>query len=401
MMLEDKKGKFGDKEYDGVWRNIVPDHLAILPEGITGACSVEDGCGAPRENASGSNAPWKPVMRAAMLSDDAAKDRAQNSPKLKANCACQTTTSSSAPGAAKEDEQGIFQRVLGLFGGILNFASGKNNISDVDVRTAVSTALSTTETDWSYVIAVFQNNSGDGSGNSGTVVYELGFSGKLYERSYSISADTGVVSLGSEVKAVRPVTQFVPMEVVANTATDIGSSLQENSMNKAEIIKALIANEATKFGESDAAWLETLSEEQLAKLEPAKIEPKANAGTASAEAATIVEEPKAAATVEEFIKSAPAEIASVLSEGVRMQASRKQKLIDGLVANSRCRFTKEELGAKSLGELENLAILSNDITFEGASASLEGTMRTQAGAGEGDESNYTAAPDIFSKSAAA
>jgi len=34
--------------YDFIWRSIVPDHLAMLPEGIAGACSIEMGCGAPR-----------------------------------------------------------------------------------------------------------------------------------------------------------------------------------------------------------------------------------------------------------------------------------------------------------------------------------------------------------------
>jgi len=34
--------------YEYIWRNIVPDHVALLPAGKTGACSVEAGCGAPR-----------------------------------------------------------------------------------------------------------------------------------------------------------------------------------------------------------------------------------------------------------------------------------------------------------------------------------------------------------------
>ena len=38
-------GEYGGKPYSSVWRNIVPDHLALLPEGMTGACSIEDGCG--------------------------------------------------------------------------------------------------------------------------------------------------------------------------------------------------------------------------------------------------------------------------------------------------------------------------------------------------------------------
>lgn len=48
--VEDKSGSFKGQSYSGIWKNIVPDHLAILSEGVKGACSVEDGCGAPRIN---------------------------------------------------------------------------------------------------------------------------------------------------------------------------------------------------------------------------------------------------------------------------------------------------------------------------------------------------------------
>ena len=42
-------GTFNEKEYSVIHRNLRPDHLALLPN-ETGACSVEDGCGAPRVN---------------------------------------------------------------------------------------------------------------------------------------------------------------------------------------------------------------------------------------------------------------------------------------------------------------------------------------------------------------
>src|SRR5258705_4095125 len=49
--LEEKTdGIYDGEEYKSIWRNIVPDHLAVLPKGSIGACSIEDGCGAPRTN---------------------------------------------------------------------------------------------------------------------------------------------------------------------------------------------------------------------------------------------------------------------------------------------------------------------------------------------------------------
>lgn len=47
------KGVFNSKEYDGMAINILPDHLAVLPN-EKGACSIEDGCGAMRTNCEGS-----------------------------------------------------------------------------------------------------------------------------------------------------------------------------------------------------------------------------------------------------------------------------------------------------------------------------------------------------------
>lgn len=49
---ERRKGTHGGRPYVLVQRRIIPDHVAILV-GETGACSVDDGCGAPRANAEG------------------------------------------------------------------------------------------------------------------------------------------------------------------------------------------------------------------------------------------------------------------------------------------------------------------------------------------------------------
>jgi hypothetical protein len=51
-------GTHNGDAYDQVQTDIMPDHLAALPDG-TGACSVEDGCGAPRLNAIGADATYE------------------------------------------------------------------------------------------------------------------------------------------------------------------------------------------------------------------------------------------------------------------------------------------------------------------------------------------------------
>src|SRR5262245_413939 len=51
--LEEVDGFYNNERFSGIWRNIVPDHLAVLSPGTIGACSVADGCGAPRTNLKG------------------------------------------------------------------------------------------------------------------------------------------------------------------------------------------------------------------------------------------------------------------------------------------------------------------------------------------------------------
>lgn len=48
MTLERTSGTHQGKQHVGVWRDITPDHLAMLPAGVRGACDLQMGCGAPR-----------------------------------------------------------------------------------------------------------------------------------------------------------------------------------------------------------------------------------------------------------------------------------------------------------------------------------------------------------------
>lgn len=45
VMAESKKGEYGGKPYKAIWHEITPDHLAMLDEGVLGACSNAMGCG--------------------------------------------------------------------------------------------------------------------------------------------------------------------------------------------------------------------------------------------------------------------------------------------------------------------------------------------------------------------
>lgn len=70
--IEATSGEFKGKRYHEIHRNLVPDHVALLPDEI-GACSVVDGCGAGRYNRQGDNVTRRQgdrVMRTNQDSND-------------------------------------------------------------------------------------------------------------------------------------------------------------------------------------------------------------------------------------------------------------------------------------------------------------------------------------------
>ena len=357
-MSESVEGKFDGEAYVSIWRNIVPDHLAILPRGVVGACSIEDGCGAPREN------EMHPVMRAAQLRTD---------------CGCDVVDNANT----EEGQKGIFQRILDMAGGVLGFTDSKKHLSDTDLRKAIDAGLRQTLDDNSYyfIMAVYPD------GDAGTFIYEAGFDGTLFQRSFSIEGSN--ISIGSNAIAVRPETKFVPVKVTDN------SSSQENVMSREKLVNDLIANKASQFTENNREWLETLEEDALSLLSPIEItveEPGKTQEEIDAEAAAVLAANSAAdkpVTTDDYIAEAPEEIRQVLNSGLDMHRKRKAAVVSALVANDRCKFTQEQLDAKDLPELENLASL--------AVVEVDYTLAGTAITTNQDDESFVPAPLIFPK----
>ncbi len=395
MVLEFVDGEHDGKAYSGIWRDVVPDHLAILPEGVQGACSVEDGCGGPRVNqnqdqdqvcqcgnsncrgdcmANAQNAESESEgVETPATADSVVVDNANNADNVDAGNNDSTSTNDDDDvnnNSGNNDSQvGVFQNLMEKFRGIMSFRSNSEELSDTDTRIALQAALEGEDSHhFVWIIAVFSEE----------VVYEEGFSGTLKSRGFSIS-DDGTISLASETVQVRPVTEFVPVKTT-----------QEESMTtNAERVEALIANEGTRFTEEHRPWLSTLEEEVLGALEPVEATSEdlsaadntasdegANQSQAEQAAAPIVEQasdpaqqnagdvaanqaPAVPATPEAYLEAAPKEIRDVLSEGLNLQKARKDELINSLTTNERCKFTPEQLKVKDIDELENLAALAN------------------------------------------
>ncbi len=440
-------GKHNGKTFEGTWRNVVPDHLAILSDSL-GACSVADGCGAPRINeefccpacARGApcinegvtanvcktartpkfngteEEPWtgltlldfgvesfgkltdaeKATVASLTLLGDSKADNSrdlvffpvvnQETGKLNKAALEQVSaphalahgpkvparTLASAQAKAKQllsrhfdetsDEFGPCKKIMDKTFALWNF-EGKSR-SDNDVRAALDAAITVTQDNFAYVIAVFSDSfiwaTWDG----------------LFQQGFEI-ADDGAVSLGEEVTPVRPETEFVPVTVN-----------KENDMTKEERVKGLISNEGTNFTEKDETWLLALEDEQLEKMEPAEApepteEELAAALVAAAETAAVEAVARGAetpVTASEYIGKAPPEVQEVLNSGLRMHEARRADITKGIIANAKNSFTAEELAKMPMDSLEKLAALSDVDDFTG-----RGLPRTLAAAAESDQ----------------
>jgi len=360
--VEEVEGSFDGDHFSGVWRDVIPDHLAFLTEGVKGACSVEDGCGAPRLNQAVQDIPEcgaqiRTNSKVIACSRDGCPCDGKCLTEVETAAASTTELEVRQPLAARLAEAGIFR-------------DAAENISDIDIRRALLAALDKEQFGYYEMVAVFDSS----------FVYAEGFSTTLTERSYEI-ADGGAISLGGEKVAVRPVTEFVPVALVTNE--------KESQMQTAEQkVDALIANKGTKWTEDDKKFLLGLEEDQLDKVVPVEEPPSKGAdvgepvvepegtpakqaadGTSNASSNTPDPDqvnPVENQSPEDYIHGAPSEMQEVLNEGLRMQRARKSELIKALTGNDRCAFTEIELAAKTIPELEKLAQLANLPDYSGA-----------------------------------
>ena len=302
--IEEKAGKFNEVDYEGIWRNVVPDHLAILSE-ATGACSIEDGCGVPRANTAA------------------------------ASCSCSVRDD---PAAAKslfakvKDKWNMF-RIAGT--GMTNEA--KRNFLSTAIREKLGSR-------WVWLAAVYED----------TVVFET--DNGLFELAYSMN-DSTVTFSEDEPSPVVAQVDFVP----PLTVNEKGNS----TMDKDKFIDKLIANEKNEFKEEDKEWLKTLEEGHLEKFAPlAEVE----AAPAPAPVPVPAEPAATPITLQQYIEDAPAEVGAVLSEGIRLQEEKRSGLIASVIANEKNTFTEDQLKAMATPALEGMAKLAGNEDYSGRGA---------------------------------
>lgn len=406
-----KKGVWNNEQYDSTALNYRPDHLALLPGGV-GACSWQDGAGMPRLNASGKeeddvhdNSVMGLVKRLASLvgvemdENERGKGRGVGGPRQgdggTDTCVCPSC------GATAKHERGkpctgmscpkCGAKMTGKAPTVLELSHSA--IRDA-IRSKFSPAFGGGIDRDVYIVEVFDKYA----------IYES--ANKTNKQAYSIDANDAVELIGNPVEVVKEV-KYSPV-VKGNT----GLQEKENkeggpNMDRKEKVEALIANgswgkdnreflvelEDAQFetveklslnqkGEEEGDKKEKKEDKEVVTLESLlKVKPEADESEATKLARNAYnksiageegsdegkdEKDEKPQTVEEFIANAPAGMRDTLSRSVKRDKSIKEKLVKSLTDNKRNEFSKEDLEAKSLAELESLVKLGQiEVDFGG------------------------------------
>lgn len=216
--------------------------------------------------------------------------------------------------------------------------------------------------------------------------------GKLFKLNYT-STDTKVeLSEDDPVEVVR-VTEFRTVDgaFVGNTATFTNNSQQTSiekisTMNKKQIVDGMITNGG--WDESDREFLMACNEAQLDKMGKKKMDEEEEDPKAQKKAPV-------ANSVEEFIGSAPAEMQDVLRSGLAAHQSQKNGLVDTIVANASNKFTKEQLNAMPLGQLEAIAALAKTAPAAAAPATNQAKPNYAGQGGQAAPTNNEAKQEVL------
>ncbi len=366
IIAEEAKGIHDGQRFEAIWREIVPDHLALLPEGMTGACSNAMGCGAPRaammvsvgdvEPSTPEGEPLHPEDPGAILS---AED-------------------DSPTGGLRVKLQTLRERFQGAVKFVFRNNQSDDSVSDSELRAILEQALFESEPAFLGIEEVFPDDK--------TVIFATARDGEItwFARTFDV-AENGDVTFGDATE-VRPVTRFEPVTAAAAcgcedpTACECGDNQKETNMDKAKRIVALIASEDTPFTEASKPHLDTVSDEILEALEASVEDPKSEPKTepvtepkaetppvqaAPQEPVAPVEEPKtepvaepvAAQTIEDYIKTAPTEVVEMYNREQTRVAERKNALVAVLVA-AQSHFDEAALKEKTIPELEDIVALT-------------------------------------------
>lgn len=360
-------GEWNGEAYNGIIRDIRPDHLALLP-GLEGACSWEDGCGVRLNKKGGEQL------------DELDKVKTEEEVKAIGQALLQ---------ADPDKRTWLKGRLVGL---ARFFGFRISEVSDSELRQKLQIEVDKLDKPPEPASGIFHYVR-DVFGNDGYFIYEIrggdGTDNKLFKQKFELS-DAGEIKMKGKASEVTEETRYIAAMAVNGIKQDIKKEGQNDmEETRKQKVDALIANERSTYDEGDRQWLEGLDDNSFTSLEGVNekydakwnefetkltaIDDKKKAedeeAKAKAKAVAATKTNEEAKTVEEFIANAPSEIGEVLQESMEMRSNRKDELIKAITANAVNPFTEDELKTKGLPELEKLAKMAN-IDFSGQSGGI-------------------------------
>lgn len=358
VVVERTAGSHNGQDYGSIWREIVPDHVALLREGLIGACSVEMGCGTPRTLQHHVLEPTGlRVMTAAELTT--LQETVQEKATLRAAAAAAPTQDQPAAAPEQEASVDVNAKLLQHFGSEEAMLAVAQGMSDTELRDMLMEALKRVEPQCCYISAVTPDDK--------TVVYLVDpdpggpMPLKPYMRTYSVG-EGGAITFSEERIPVRRREEWVPVAGYRGAEADAPAAEPRGACScgghqsatgaggrtmkvSAERITALINNPRSPFAEADRAYLETLTEERIADAEAKAAEP----------------EPQQPAAAEGTVQVSEEELTSLramAAERDRTRAAQKRTLV-GKLKTAQTTYNEQRLNGMELEQLRELASLLN------------------------------------------
>jgi len=399
---EDIEGEWNGEAYKAIARNYKPDHLAILPD-LKGACSIEDGAGLLRNSAK-EDGPKGLLAKSLM---NVFNELSHSEIWRELNSKIYTDNSVSAFVMEVFDNFFIYEKGDKTYYQEYSVNDDTKEVSLLGVRkeaekmtqyklsdgTLVGNAEMKTEGGSKYPAAAYAYVPDPDKPSTWKLrLWETPEKKETAAQVGRAIAAIGKGFRGQKVQLPADAIKAVKAKIRAawrrtnpdKEASDMPpvlrnmSSYKENKMDKEKIVDGLIANEKAPWAEEDRDALMGMDDEKLAWIanqekkeeKPNKKQIAVNADPIDANkvADEILGKLNPAApvdnkdmTVEQYIANAPKEIQDVLKSATDAHKEQKDALIKTITANKRNPFTEEQLQAKEVAELKQLAAFAVEV----------------------------------------
>jgi len=394
---EEESGDWNGETYEAIAKNHRPDHLAILPNGVVGACSIDDGCGigankkgdnSMKTNATVTGMEKKRKELGMSVTEFYAVPRdPPSASKLpifdEAHVRNAMARFSQTKGLSTEEKAAAKKKIVARakkydidttgFEGIENHVEALEELQiagysvsliangDQGYRTLIDSMYSVlrgmdSDGVYHYLEEVYDD----------AVIYSKSekTGNKLYKQAYKYT-DGEIEFVGNPLE-VRKEVKFVANSGMTRTKFNDNVNLNKEGKMKndgkpccEDVVNELIANERTKFVAEDKVWLLTLKEEQLAKLIPEKVDAPPVPLQVNAE--VVKQWMKDSMTkLDDYLQLMPAEIQDQVKAGLKLHQERRTGMIQAITTQAKDVYTEAELKAMDTSSLEKVFKLVNN-----------------------------------------